>query len=609
MRTRLILFFKMYLFWILFFVVQKPFFMVWQYPLMGEVRPVDWLLVPWHGLPLDISVASYVTAAVGLILCISFWVKEQVTQRILDILIAICLTVGLWTVLGDNGCFPSWGYHLSKDIFAYLASPQEALACAPWWVWLLGLIGFAVLFTLWWWVYVQCTKNNVRSLNDTVQEPVGRRILSCLGMLLISGALFLPMRGSVTASTMNTGRVYFSTNRMLNIAAVNPLFNIMETLSEDLFSSDRYKYMSSEEASELTQTLYTPDTTQTDIPDTLFTTQRPNIILFILESFSKNAMDAGAMPRLSQIADEGIFFSNIYANSYRTDRGVMAVLAAYPGCATASLMLVPGKSGQLPQIGQVLRQEGYQLKFYYGGDEDFTNMRSFLITGGFEDRVADRDFPHSEWLTSWGVPDHILLNRAITEITQHENTPKHLDVILSLSSHEPFTVPYHHLDHKYLNSIAYTDSCVGAFVDTLRQSPLWDSTLVIMMADHGFPYPDGIASYDTLHYKIPLVMTGGAVREPRRIEKIGQQIDWVPTVLHQMNIDGSAFLYAKDIMDDRIAPFAYYHFVDGFALKTDSGTTVVDAKVDQVILGTDEPTLVKKVHAVTQNIMEHIYQL
>ena len=197
------------------------------------------------------------------------------------------------------------------------------------------------------------------------------------------------MRGSVTVSTMNTGRVYFSNNQMLNQAAVNPLFNIIESLSENTFDLNKYTYMSSVEAQQLTQQLLPADRwTHTE---EVFATQRPNIVLIILESFSTNALDA--MPNLTRLAREGIYFSNAYSSSYRTDRGIVSLMSAFPGQPTSSLMTVPSKSRNLPQIGKALKQEGYLLNFYYGGDEDFTNMRSYLIDGGFENRVADKDFP------------------------------------------------------------------------------------------------------------------------------------------------------------------------------------------------------------------------
>ena len=153
MRERIVAFAKYYVYWVLFFVAQKPLFMVWQYGLLGDVRWSDWFLVMWHGLPLDLSVAAYVTALYGLMLCISVWTEGRWLGVARDVYSGIVLAVAVLVVIGDNGCFPSWGYHLDKDVFNYLATPQEVLACAPWWQWLLGFVVADVLFAVWWGIF------------------------------------------------------------------------------------------------------------------------------------------------------------------------------------------------------------------------------------------------------------------------------------------------------------------------------------------------------------------------------------------------------------------------------------------------------------------------
>lgn len=596
MRERLTAFAKYYVFWVLFFVAQKPLFMLWQHGLLGEVRLSDWFLVMWHGLPLDLSVAAYLTASFGLLLCLSFWLRADVLRKIANGYTAVMLAVAVLAIIGDNGCFPAWGYHIDRDIFDYLASPKEVLACAPWWQWCLGFVGAAALFAVWWGIYRLIEISGFRNVGTSKH-----RFLGTVVMLLLTALLFLPMRGSVTVSTMNTGRVYFSPNRMLNLAAVNPVFNVVESLSENTLDSKRYRYMPSDEAQRLFHELRPSEGTPSEY---FLTTDRPNIVLVILESFSQNALFA--MPNLQRLAAEGVYFSNVFANSFRTDRGVMAVLGAFPGSATTSIMTVPAKSEQLPQIGQVLKAEGYDLKFYYGGDEDFTNMRSYLMTGGFEQRVCDRDFPISDRLSKWGVPDHILFDYAAHEIVHRTSDLRTCDVILSLSSHEPFEVPYAHYDAPYLNAVAYTDSCLGAFVDTLRQSPTWDRTLLVLVADHGYPYPQGIRNYDPLRFRIPLVMTGGAVRHPQEITTLCSQIDWVPTLLHQMHLPTSQFAFAKDILDTTQTPYAYYNFVDGFALITPADTTIIDAVTNTPINHKSQIKNQKSAHALTQRIYESL---
>lgn len=603
MKQRLLLFFKYYLFWIVLFQLQKLFFILVQYKLMGDISLSDCLQVMAHAFPLDLSVASYITAVFGLLLMVSNWVNIRVIRCISHVFTAVVLAIVVFVLIGDNSTFSFWGYHWDKSIFTFLQSPKEVLACAVWWQWILVTILFLLWFVACGFVYLKWLKWDKVELESRTTT----RLWQTGVWLLITAFLFLPMRGSVTVSTMNTGRVYFSNNQMLNQAAVNPLFNIIESLSENTFDLNKYTYMSSVEARQLTQQLLPTDRwTHTE---EVFATQRPNIVLVILESFSTNALDA--MPNLIRLAQEGIYFSNAYSSSYRTDRGIVSLMSAFPGQPTSSLMTVPSKSRNLPQIGKALKQEGYLLNFYYGGDEDFTNMRSYLIDGGFENRVVDKDFPLQDRMSKWGAHDHIVLERASREIrqryTQYPDN-QYFDVILTLSSHEPFDVPFtSDFSHAYLNSVAYTDSCLGAFVDSLKQHPLWDSTIVILSPDHGYPYPNGIANYNPLRYRIPMAIIGGAVQQSMQVPTLCSQIDLVPTVLHAMGLDAEAYPFSKNILDSTQTEFAFYAFNDGFALLTPQDTIIVDAKANMLLHGNNE-FLNQQAHAFMQCIMEKIDQ-
>ena len=603
MKQRLLLFFKYYLFWIVLFQLQKLFFILVQYKLMGDISLSDCLQVMAHAFPLDLSVASYITAVFGLLLMVSNLVNIRVIRCISHVFTAVVLAIVVFVLIGDNSTFSFWGYHWDKSIFTFLQSPKEVLACAVWWQWILVTILFLIWFVACGFVYLKWLKWDKVELESRTTT----RLWQTGVWLLITAFLFLPMRGSVTVSTMNTGRVYFSNNQMLNQAAVNPLFNIIESLSENTFDLNKYTYMSSVEAQQLTQQLLPADRwTHTE---EVFATQRPNIVLVILESFSSNALDA--MPNLMRLAQEGIYFSNAYSSSYRTDRGIVSLMSAFPGQPTSSLMTVPSKSRNLPQIGKALKQEGYLLNFYYGGDEDFTNMRSYLIDGGFENRVADKDFPLQDRMSKWGAHDHIVLERASYEIrqryTQYPDN-QYFDVILTLSSHEPFDVPFtSDFSHAYLNSVAYTDSCLGAFVDSLKQHPLWNSTIVILSSDHGYPYPNGITNYNPMRYRIPMAIVGGALQQQMQVPTLCSQIDLVPTVLHAMGLDTQAYPFSKNILDTTQTQFAFYAFNDGFALLTPQDTIIVDAKANMLLQGNNE-FLNQQAHAFMQCIMEEIDQ-
>ncbi len=584
MLSRIIILLKAYCYWLLFFLVQKPIFMLVNYRMLGEVHAADWWQVILHALPLDASVAAYFTMPLGLLLIVfCWWRQEDVGKALRGYSVALIL-IALLTFVADCMTFPAWGYHLDKSVFQYLKTPVEVMACMSdfqWWTFVFVLvIGFFVCWIAFLAMYLPLFRGKTVLLVGTRE-----RIYTSLVLLILTALFFIPARGSLTTSTMNTGRVYFSDNQQLNLAAVNPLFNIFESLGENTFNTAKYTYMSDAEKACALSALGLPHTATPAQHPSVLKYQRPDIIFLILESFSANAREA--MPCLQQLAAEGVYFANAYASSYRTDRGVVAALSAFPGQPTSSLMTVPAKSQHLPVLSLSLREAGYRLKFWYGGDEDFTNMRSYLVHGGFQDRVCDKSFPVEERLSKWGAHDHLLFQRLQDELlAETADTTPSLHVVLTLSSHEPFEVPaIRRSENPYLNSIAYTDSCIGALADALRASDRWDNTLLVLVADHGYPYPGNVQNFEPRRYHIPMLMAGGAVKEAVRVETVCSQIDLVPTLLSQMGMDYSAYGFGKDILDPAATPYAFYSFNDGFGLITPTDTVVIDAKADRLLIG------------------------
>lgn len=413
------------------------------------------------------------------------------------------------------------------------------------------------------------------------------RRLSVSGvMLLLTGLLFIPIRGGFTVSTMNTGKVYFSSNQRMNHAAINPAFSLMESLSKQKDFGSQYRFMEAAQADELMKTLVDPmvlDSTAV-IPDTLrtalFKTERPNVVFVILESFSSRLMTSlGGEPdiavHMDSLAKEGVLFTNFYANSFRTDRGLVAVLSGFPAQPTTSIMKYPRKTQHLPAIAGSLRDAGYQTKYYYGGDADFTNMRSYLISSGFEGIVSDEDFSVSERLSKWGAHDHLVFNRLLEDIKAEpadsasaKSARPFFKVLQTSSSHEPFEVPYRRLANDRLNAFAYTDSCVGDFVKRFRELPQWENTVMVLVPDHVGAYPEYLDNLSIERYQIPLLLIGGAIAEPRRIDVYASQHDIAATLLAQLSLPHQEFTFSKDMLNPASPHFAFFTVPDAFGMVT-----------------------------------------
>lgn len=596
MKDRFLNFIATYVLVVCLFVLQKPLFMGVYYALYADISWADWFRVMWHGLPLDLSLAGYVTVIPGLLLIASLWTSSRILHYIRCGYFALVSVFMSLVAVTDLSLYGFWGFRLdATPLFYFFSSPKDAVAGVSTW----AVVGGVLLVLLY--AVLIYTVFHFVLLRKTAFPPLqllGRKVAYSAVLLFCTALLFIPIRGGFTVSTMNTGQVYFSSDQKLNHAAINPIFSLMESLSKQKDFGGQYRFMPPEEADRLFDAMLDPevagwpsDSVRRDSSAVFLKTQRPDVLMVILESFSSHLMTAlGGEPDiavcLDSLAEESVLFTNMYANSFRTDRGLVSILSGYPAQPTTSIMKYPRNTQSLPSIAGSLRKVGYGAKYYYGGDADFTNMRSYLMASGFESIVADKDFPLSERLSKWGVHDHFVFARLLDDLKAESAAGKEKSmfrVLQTSSSHEPFEVPYRRLADNRLNAFAYTDSCVGDFIRRFREMPQWDNTLVLLVPDHLGAYPDNIDHLSFECYRIPLLMLGGAVLQPRRIDVCGSQQDIAATLLAQMGLPHGDFTFSKDMMNPVAPHFAFFTFPDAFGLLMPDSRVVHDNQAGRVV--------------------------
>jgi phosphoglycerol transferase MdoB-like AlkP superfamily enzyme len=563
----------------------------------GGISASDFFNVLYHGLPLDLSTSGYLTALPALILIASIVFKPSIISKIYNVYFALILAVVSIIAIVDIVVYPYWSFHFDSTVFLYLKNPKEAFASASVLEIVLGTLGIIAFFAATYAGYIYLIKKQVLRL----KVPKSRAVTSIV-LLLLTAFLFLPIRGGITVSTMNVGKVYFSDNLFLNHAAINPQFNLLYSISKSDNFGSQYQFYDKTEATAIFDDL-TSQPVADSIPR-LLNTDRPNIILFILESFSADvSADSIIAPNIYQFAKEGIAFKNFYANSFRTDRGLVSILSGYPGHPTVAIMKYPQKTESLPTIPKTLKNSGYKnLSLFYGGDADFSNMRSYFVGAcSINNIVSDSDFPLSERMTKWGVPDSLLIDRAYSDIVEAEQEAPFFKVILTLSSHEPFDVPTAKFDIPFLNAINYTDENLVFFVSKLKQTKLWDNTLIILIADHAMQsYPQGVNNNDAKRFEIPMIWLGGAVKEPYTIIDYGSQNDLAATLLSQLNMKYNDFRFSKDILNPEAHKFAFYSYMNGFSMIDSTGMITYDNDKQGIINQSGNPDLEKQAKAFFQ---------
>ena len=569
---------------LLIFILQKLLFMFYNGSIEKGFGFADYMQVMIHGASLDAATAGYLTAFPFLLVLISIWFRKFPLKKILYgyYILAAALISIIFVV--DMALYTFWGFKLDASVFLYIDSPKEALASVSVGFILLRVLAILLLIALNSWVLLKIT--------PSVLTATRKRIAGTAGMLLLGGVLFIIIRGGVTESTSNIGQVYFSNEPFLNHSAVNPDFSLLSSMGKSQDFASEFNFFDEEKRAALFDGLY--PTTDGDSIIQVLNTKRPNILIILMEGFGGAFVEPlgglpDVTPHFNRLSKEGVFFTNCYANSFRTDRGTVCTFSGYLGLPTASVMKIPAKSRTLPAIAEGLSKAGYKTDFLYGGDINFTNMKSYLLSTGYQRLTANTDFSLAEQTSNaWGVNDDITFEYLYNQLrNRKEEGPWHT-AFLTLSSHEPFEVPYHRLEDKIPNAFAYTDECLGKFIDRLKQTPAWKDLLVICLPDHGFYYPREGSNAMPRFYHIPLLWLGGAVKQPMQVDKIMNQTDLAATLLGQLGLEHTAFTFSRNVLgSDYKYPFAFYSFNNGFSFRDSTGVTVFDNNSGSILF--DEP--------------------
>ena len=578
MKKRIIYIVSYFLLVLTLFVSQKPLFMLYNDASEKGALFSDFFRVMGNGMSLDATTAGYLTALPFLLVLVSIWVKKFPLRKFLLPYYIIAALLSAIVFVVDMGLYPFWGFKLDASIFLYLDSPKEAMASVSLGFILLRVVAMLLLTAFYAWLMCKVTPRKL--------EATRKRIGGTLGMLLLGGILFVIIRGGVTESTSNVGQVYFSNNQFLNHSAVNPCFSLLSSMGKSKDFASEFNFFDEEQRAKLVEGLY--PTSDGDSLTSVLCSNRPNVLLVLMEGFGGAFIEPlgglpDVAPNLNRLSEEGVFFTNCYANSFRTDRGTVCALSGYLGLPTASVMKIPTKSRTLPAISEELVKAGYNTDFLYGGDINFTNMKSYLLSKGYQHLTADTDFSLAERSSNvWGVNDDITSEWLLEQLKQRtEEDAPWFTTYLTLSSHEPFEVPYHRLEEKIPNAFAYTDECLGKLIDGLKQSPLWEDLLVVCIPDHGFCYPQGTTDRGGEFSHIPMLWLGGAVKEPMKIDKIMNQTDMAATLLAQLGLDHSMFPFSRNVLgSDYVYPFAFYSSGSVFAFRDSTGVTAYDIKAD-----------------------------
>jgi phosphoglycerol transferase MdoB-like AlkP superfamily enzyme len=284
---------------------------------------------------------------------------------------------------------------------------------------------------------------------------------------------------------------------------------------------------------------------------------KKNVILVSIESLGSDYVESfggreGLTPNLTALTRDSLTVQNLYATGLRTVRGLEAITLSVPPTPGRAVPIRERNKGML-SLGSVLKSNGYDAMYLYGGYSFFDNMKDFFTGAGYE--VLDRtdissDHIHHE--TIWGVSDEDLFDFALTQFdARAQSGTPFFGHIMTTSNHRPYTYPDGRIDIPSKSgrdgAVKYTDWAIGDFLAKARTKPWFKDTVFVFLADHT-SHGRGRTDLPPENYRIPMWIYAPGFIAPKRIDWITSQIDVAPTLLGLLNIPYDSSFFGQDIL-------------------------------------------------------------
>ena len=609
--------FSLLLCWVLLFLLQQACFLFfdpgWTRALSGTAIRTSFL----HALPMDIAAACYLTLPVALLAAPLLWTERRWPRKAIKILLAVCIVLSVFINVVDMALFRAWGTKINHKALSYLVYPEEAIGATS------GahpgqlMVIFVAQCALAWFLF-----SRIDHRRSMVGSAVWKRIMV---ILLVPALLLIGMRGGPQDDPIDRSWSYHTVHPVLNLGALNGVWNVIVLLAEPPeIESNPYAYMPQVEAEARFAELRKDGTSERA---SILNAERPNVMLVLLESWTADVVgvlggDRGVTPGFDRLAKDGLLFTNFYSTGFRTEQGLCALLSGFPSQPKTTIIRQYGKFDRLPSIVNVLDSAGYHSTYFYAGDIVFANTRSYLETIGFDVIHDENSFPISR-RTDWGAYDEELFDFHLRS-TRNEKQP-FFHTIMTSSSHEPFDIPVDEgfpgrSDAQlYRNSVHYTDRTLATFMDSCRHQDWYANTLIIIVADHGHYLPHNRGNHTAERHRIPLLITGGALKPELRGTQnttFGSHVDFAASLLGQVGPSAHRFEWSNDLFTADAPHFGFWTFDDGFGIARADQTIVFDnlsklvmQRRDSTANASDDTELLRNGQALEQVLLDRYITL
>jgi phosphoglycerol transferase MdoB-like AlkP superfamily enzyme len=572
---------KIIAFWFCFFALGRLYFLLYNHQALAGVPFVEVLATFYHALYLDFATICYILAFSWIFWTFQFWIFPKTLHKIHFYFQLFLVLVSAIIFSSEVELYAEWKTKINYAALQHLRqNPLE--------VWEISSTKNMLTSTLLTLIFLCIGYFGLKKVFQGLGKFSAHPIFKLLIWIALLPGIIYGLRGGYQPIPISQSDVYFSKHTVLNHAAVNSCWNIGQSIDATSLDVNKYQKMALNLAQRETQRLLTQ---ATDTHIAILNQSKPNIVVFILESWSADALNSlggkwNAAPFLDSLAQEGLLFNQAISSGSLSDEGMGSIFSGFPALTIPVVVNSYDKYKNLPFLPNALQEIGYFTSYYSGIDLAYGNIGAYLMDKGIQVVKQEKDFPKvpKKDRGRLGIHDHAMLPIFLQALSTQQEP--FLSAFFSMSSHSPYDFPdkNHYIDAtdevNYLHGVRFTDNHLRIFFQHAKKEPWYKNTLFIFVADHSHVTPSHYDYYSSKHHHIPLVFYGEVLQEKYRKttqDHFVNHHDLPKTLLLQLGLakEAEKFVWSRD-MFSKGEEFAYYAFTDGAGIVTPKGQFAYD---------------------------------
>ncbi|MGZ5197096.1 MAG: LTA synthase family protein [Kaistella sp.] len=295
---------------------------------------------------------------------------------------------------------------------------------------------------------------------------------------------------------------------------------------------------------------------------------KPNVVIFILESFSKEYSGAfnrntdiknfvSYTPFFDSLATQSLIATNAFANGRQSIHGMSSILAGIPTLKDA-FTSSPYSNQKIQSVVSVANEMGYDTSFFHGAPNGSMGFMGFGNILGFKHYYGKTEYNNdADFDGMWGIWDEPFF-QYFAKTLNSKKSP-FMATMFSVSSHHPFKVP-----EKYQGKfkkgplemhepVGYTDYALQKFFETAKKMPWYQNTIFVMVADHTnqIAYPEYEKAMNRFAVPILFYSPNPKYNLKGEISTPAQQMDVYPTLVDLMGYNKKIRSWGRSLVSQQ----------------------------------------------------------